>query len=93
MTITEDFSPPIDFCVQALVRDGLRVDRLDRHPDGDHHLRDVGLDVDGWRARLGAGRVLNSQDLTTSEISLPAPKRSREWLKVELLVPTMPSGR
>lgn len=59
MTITEDFSPPIDFCVQALVRDGLRVDRLDRHPDGDHHLRDVGLDVDGWRAWLGA--TLNAQ--------------------------------
>ena len=38
-----------------------------------------------WLRRAGAGRVLRSRGETSSDISLPHPSRSREWLKVALL--------
>jgi hypothetical protein len=41
--------------------------------------------VTEWLRRAGAGRVLNSRGVTASQISLPRPIRSREWLKVALL--------
>jgi hypothetical protein len=45
---SEDAFPPIDFCVYALLRDGLRVGSFDRHPEGDGTLRALGLDAGVW---------------------------------------------
>lgn len=41
--------------------------------------------VRSWLRRAGAGRVLNCRGTIASEISLPRPTRSREWLKVALV--------
>jgi len=43
---------PVDFCVHALQRDGLRVRPFDQHPDGDRSLRDAGLDAWIWQTWL-----------------------------------------
>lgn len=51
---SEDVSLPLDFCVRALRRDGLPVAPFDRHPDGDHSLRERGLTADAWRGWLEA---------------------------------------
>jgi hypothetical protein len=40
---------------------------------------------ESWLRRAGAGRVLNPRRTATSEIVLPHPVRSREWLKLALL--------
>ncbi len=42
-------SPPVSFCVRALVLDGLAVPPFDRHPAGDGRLRELGLDAATWR--------------------------------------------
>jgi hypothetical protein len=49
-----DVSPPLDFCVRALRRDGLTLAPFDRHVDGDGSLRERGLDPETWRAWVGA---------------------------------------
>ena len=41
--------------------------------------------VTEWLRRAGAGRVLNSRGTQTSEITLPLPRRSREWLDLALV--------
>jgi hypothetical protein len=41
--------------------------------------------VTEWLRRAGAGHLLRSLGETSSEVSLPRPTRSREWLKVALL--------
>ncbi len=41
--------------------------------------------VSGWLRRAGAGRVLNRLGTVGSDIAVPLPRRSREWLKVALL--------
>jgi len=41
--------------------------------------------VTEWLRRAGAGQLLRSRGETASEISLPRPARSREWLNVALL--------
>ena len=41
--------------------------------------------VSEWLRRAGPARLLNSRGTATSQISLPHPGRSREWLKVALL--------
>jgi hypothetical protein len=51
---SEAASPPISFCVHALVQDGLRVPPFDRHPEGDGTLRARGLDAHTWSAWLSA---------------------------------------
>jgi hypothetical protein len=38
-----------------------------------------------WLRRAGAGRVLNRLGTAESEIAIPLPSRSREWLKVALV--------
>jgi len=43
---------PVDFCLHALRRDGLRVRPFDQHPDGDGNLRDAGLDAGTWQTWL-----------------------------------------
>lgn len=45
----EDAFPPVAFCVQALVQDGLLVPPFERHADGDGRLRALGLDAAVWR--------------------------------------------
>lgn len=45
----EDVFPPLDFCVYALIRDGLQVAPFDQHADGDGMPRELGLDADVWR--------------------------------------------
>lgn len=46
---SEDAFEPLDFCVRALVLDGLRVPPFDRHGDGDGTLQASGLNVPSWR--------------------------------------------
>lgn len=41
--------------------------------------------VTSWLRRAGAGRVLNRLGAAGTEILLPHPVRSREWLKVALV--------
>ena len=49
-----DVFSPLDFCVRALRRDGLRVPPFDQHPQGDQALQERGLEPDSWRAWVGA---------------------------------------
>lgn len=71
---TEDVFAPANFCVLALLRDGLRVSPFDQHPDGDAALRTLGLDADGWlqwlRAVVDAHADLGAQVLDVD----PHPK-------------------
>jgi hypothetical protein len=57
-----DAFPPVAFCVDALVRDGLAVPPFDRHADGDRRLRAMGLDAAVWqewlRSIIGQRRTL-----------------------------------
>jgi hypothetical protein len=56
----EDAFPPIDFAVQALVRDGMPVPPFDAHDDGDGTLRAGGLTPEAWRAWVSALVDLNT---------------------------------
>jgi len=56
----EDAFAPIDFAVQALVRDGMRVPPFDSHADGDGTLRAGGLTSEAWRGWVSALIELNS---------------------------------
>lgn len=56
----ESADPSIDFCVWALVGDGLRVPPFDGHPEGTGALRGAGLDAQAWRAWLHA--VVGAQE-------------------------------
>ena len=47
---SEDALEAANFCVMALIRDGLRVPPFDQHPDGDGALRNLGLDAEAWLA-------------------------------------------
>src|SRR5215831_7984107 len=42
-------SGDVNFCVGALLRDGLRVAPFERHPEGDGRLRAAGMTWDHWR--------------------------------------------
>jgi hypothetical protein len=55
----EDAFPPIDFAVQALLRDGMAVPPFDSHADGDGTLRAGGLTPEAWRAWVSALIDLN----------------------------------
>jgi hypothetical protein len=68
---SEDACPPLDFCVRALRLDGLLVEPFDQHPDGDHSLRDHGLDAAAWRAWTGA--------VADAQVRLGAHIREPEW--------------
>ncbi len=68
----EDASPPISFCVHALVQDGLRVPPFDRHPEGDGALRARGLDAETWNAWLSA--VVAAQSRLSKRVREP------DWL-------------
>jgi hypothetical protein len=56
----EDTFPPIDFAVQALVRDGMSVPPFDSHADGDGTLTAGGLTPEAWLAWVYALIDLNS---------------------------------
>lgn len=55
----EDAFPPIDFAVQALVRDGMQVPPFDSHADGDGRLTASGLTPEMWLAWVSALVDLN----------------------------------
>lgn len=55
----EDAFPPIDFAVQALLRDGMAVPPFHSHADGDGILRAGGLTPEAWRAWVSALIDLN----------------------------------
>jgi hypothetical protein len=57
---TESADPSVDFCIWALVGDGLRVPPFDGHPEGSGALRGAGLDAQAWRAWLHA--VVGAQE-------------------------------
>ena len=63
---SEDAFPPLDFCVQALVRDGLCIPPFDRHSDGDHGLRTLRLDASTWK---GWVRAVLAQQATLSDVA------------------------
>jgi hypothetical protein len=66
---SEDASPPIAFCVHALVQDGLRVRPFDRHPEGDGTLRARELDAHTWNAWLSA--VVAAQSRLSGRVGAP----------------------
>lgn len=68
---SEDASPPLAFCVHALVQDGLQVPPFDRHPEGDGTLRARGLDGQTWHAWLSA--------LVTPHNGLSGRVRAPDW--------------
>lgn len=49
-----DSLPGVHLAVWVLVQDGLRVPPFDVHPDGDHSLRDAGLQAEDWRTWVHA---------------------------------------
>lgn len=55
----EDAFPPIDFAVEALLRDGMAVPPFDSHANGDGTLRAGGLTPEAWRAWVSALIDLN----------------------------------
>lgn len=65
---SEDALEAANFCVMALIRDGLRVPPFDQHPDGDGALRNLGLDAAAWLAwvREVVGARARLQDLFRS---------------------------
>jgi len=69
---SEDASPPLAFCVHALVHDGLQVPPFDRHPEGDQTLRACGFDAETWSTWVSA--VVAAQD------QLSARVRDPDWL-------------
>jgi hypothetical protein len=83
---SEDASPPVSFCVRALVLDGLAVPPFDRHADGDGRLRDLGLDAAIWRvaAVLEQRAILgeHARSLGTSEARGPLLERARAAAEV-----------
>lgn len=72
---SEDVDVAVDFCVQALRHDGLRVPPFDRHPDGDGSLRDLGLDPGSWRRWLDA--VLRQLELLDAHLRQPELRAHR----------------
>jgi hypothetical protein len=66
---SEDASPPISFCVHALVQDGLRVPPFDRHPEGDGTLRARGLDAHTWDSWVSA--VVAAQRRLSGRVRAP----------------------
>jgi len=64
-----DLNEALNFCVWALLVDGLHALPFDRHPAGDGRLRAVGLDPTGWRAWLEA--VLDAQAQVAIATTLP----------------------
>lgn len=75
---SEDACPPLDFCVRALRRDGLRVEPFDQHPDGDRSLREHGLDAAAWRAWVGA--VVEAQGRLGAHIRDPERRAEQATL-------------
>ena len=75
---SEDACPPLDFCVRALRLDGLRAEPFDQHPDGDHSLRDHGLDAAAWRAWAEA--VVDAQGRLGAHIRGPEWRADRATL-------------
>jgi hypothetical protein len=41
-------SQSVEFCVWALIQDGLHLRPFDIHPNGDERLRQAGMDAAGW---------------------------------------------
>lgn len=76
----EDAFPPIDFAVQALVRDGMSVPPFDSHADGDRTLTAGGLTPEAWLAWVSALIALNSsmgEFATLGGEDLPAESLAR----------------
>ncbi len=70
-------NPNVDFCVQALLADGLRVAPFDRHPAGDQHLQRAGLTPEQWLTWLAS--VCNEDARLQAELRWPSWRRSSEW--------------
>jgi hypothetical protein len=73
---SEDAFAPANFCVLALVRDGLRVPPFDQHADGDGALRTLGLDQNGWLEWVKA--VIAAHVALGSLFAAPRGTRPRE---------------
>jgi hypothetical protein len=71
---TEDAFPPLDFCVQTLKRDGLRIHPFDEHPDGDSSLRNRGLNAEVWRQWVAS--VITHSELLSQVPASPADGRT-----------------
>ncbi len=75
---SEDASPPLAFCLHALVHDGLQVPPFDRHHDGDGALRGLGLDSETWRTWMSA--VVAAQGRLNAGIREPDWRADRAGL-------------
>ena len=79
----EDAFPPIDFAVQALIRDGMPFPPFDQHADGDGTLRAGGLSTEMWSEWVSALIDLNSSmsqfaALIGGDLPADALQRGRE---------------
>lgn len=72
---SEDVFEPVDFCVHALLCDGLHVAPFDQHAEGDGTLRQRGLDSEAWRAWLAA--VIAQHGLLSVLATAPAIGRDQ----------------
>ena len=72
-TWIEEVEPSIDFCMWALLVDGLQVPPFDRHSPGSGQLRAAGLAATAWRAWLervvAAQRALSRQVRGAGDLS------------------------
>jgi hypothetical protein len=67
----------VNFCVQALLVDGLRSPPFNRHPEGTGRIRQAGLTAELWDAWFR--RTVLDGVLREAEGLWPAWKRSAEW--------------
>ncbi|HEX6547944.1 MAG TPA: hypothetical protein VF134_04310 [Candidatus Dormibacteraeota bacterium] len=74
-----DFSPSaeVDFCVSALLADGLSVSPFVRHRAGDGRLRDAGLTAELWSEWFE--KVIESEVAWRAEMIWPRWRRAAEW--------------
>jgi hypothetical protein len=79
---SEDIVPAVDFCVRVLLLDGLRIAPFDQHPDGDHRLRNLGLDVEAWRTWVAA--VVAARGQLGAHVWTPESPRDRTTALADL---------
>jgi hypothetical protein len=72
-----DLHVGVNFCVWALLADGLRVSPFDRHAGGDGALRAAGLTPEGWWTWLHA--VLARQEQLRAALAATDRALPREW--------------
>ena len=77
-----DFNMMVDFCIWILETDGLQVTPFDQHPEGDHSLRNAGLDAENWLSWVM--RVVNlqyEQQQALQQLTRSAPPDSQKILQ------------